>query len=63
MDLLGAENLLISKAITFTTTDINCLYTITGNFNGASFITLTLDSANNPQINIKSSDKTLIGQT
>ena len=48
MDLLGAQNSLTSQAITFTTTDSGCAYTITPNFNGYSFITLTYDSNNNP---------------
>ena len=34
MDLLGASNLLISPAITFSTTDLSCNYTITNNFSG-----------------------------
>ncbi len=48
MDLLGAENSPTSQTITFTTTDSSCAYTITPNFNGYSFITLTYDSNNKP---------------
>ena len=48
MDLLGAENPPAFQTITFTTTDSGCAYTITPNFNGLSFITLTYDSNNKP---------------
>ena len=48
MYLNGTKNSLTSQPITFTTTDSGCTYTITPNFNGYSFITLTYDSNNKP---------------